>query len=46
MVLMLAFEINPDSHKYVFAKDTRIDRALAYNFGNFSWLNTRNFRVP
>jgi len=43
MVLILAFQINPDSHKYVVAKDNRIDRSLAHNFGNFAWLNTRSF---
>jgi len=45
MVLILAFQINSDSHKYVVAKGARIDRALAHNFGNFASLNTRNFRV-
>jgi len=45
MVLILAFQINPDLHKYVVAKDIRIDRALAHNFGYFAWLNTRKFRV-
>jgi len=44
MVLLLVFQINSDSHKYVVAKDTRIDKALAHNFGNFAWLYTRNSR--
>ena len=38
-----SIEENPDSHKYVNAKGTRIDRALYSICGNFAWLNNRKF---